>query len=90
MTGDKKIIDNHNLSHLTNEELVRGARLALEEIQNRSELCDILTELSYNEDEDIYDRDYSNDNPFDNYIRDFKEYDKTQVYEHVQNKKKYY
>ena len=64
--SENKMIDNHNLSHLTNEELVRGARLTLEEIQNRSELCDTLTELSYNEEEDIYDRDYSNDNPFDN------------------------
>lgn len=89
MQADKNI-DTHNLSHLTNEELVRGARLALEEIQNRGKLCDILTELSYNEEDDVYDRDYSNDNIFKNYINDFKEYEKTQVYDYVQNKKKDY
>ena len=73
--------------NLTNEDLVMVAMNALSEIEKRYSLCDYLTEMTYNSNEDRYDYIYS-ESSFEANISDFIKYLKTTQYKAAENRKK--
>jgi len=75
------------IEHLTNEDLIAATVKCLEEIENRVELQEYLTEMSYNHEKDMYDTIYSNET-FSNTISDLKKYLLSKMYKIDENKKK--
>ena len=73
--------------NLDNENLIMIAMNALKELQRRYQLCDCLTEMTYNYDIDKYDYIYS-ETSFETTISDFMNYLKSLDYKVVENRKK--